>query len=257
VAPSNYAGAWKRATLPVAQVPLKPGIDKEHSQPSDAPDPSYLVSYVDRTGAPTLPDEWDQGQYAQDFVPSDFTDQTPESHEIGVGFLPGVTQQDAQAIGGAARSVDLGALDARDFERPAYQEDGSTHGEIINADLLGASPADLKYDEKGVGVGIDPFARSNRRILHRPTGPAKYDARWFDESMRPRYLHTAQGSAVRTVVPGRQANTPDSGSGVILRPDNWAAPVVRRSAPSWDQSFATDAETPVAAGDFGLGSWGL
>jgi hypothetical protein len=254
---ASYSGAWKRATLPVSQVPLKPGIDREHSHPSDAPDPSYVVSYVDGTGAPTLPDEWTGGQYVQDPVPSEFSDQTPVSHEVGTGFLPGVDVDEAQRIGGWARSQDLGAMDARDYERPAYQEDGSTHGEIISRDLAGASPADLKYDEKGVGVGIDPDARSNRRITRRPTGPAQFDSRWFDPSMRPRYLHVAQGSHVRQQVPGRQANTPDSGSGVILRPDNWAAPVVRRSAAGWDQPFATDAQTPTAPGDFGLGSWGL
>lgn len=253
----QYSGAWKRATLPVSLVPLKPGIDPEHAHPSDAPDPTYALSYVDMTGAPTLPTEWDGGQYVQDYVPSEFTDQTPVSHEIGVGFLPGMDTEEAQRIGGWARSQDLGAPDSRDFERPQYQEDGSAHDEILNRDLNGASPADLKYDEKGVGVGIDPYARTNRRITRRPTGPALYDSRWFDPAMRPRYLHTAQGQSEKPVVPGRQVNTPDSPRNVTLRPDNWAAPIIRRSSAGWDQPYATDAETPVSGADFGLGSWGL
>jgi hypothetical protein len=253
----TYSGAWKRATLPVSKVPLKPGIDPEHSRPSDAPDPSYASSFVDSTGAPMLPDEWAGGQLVQNFVPSQYVDQTPVSHEDGVGFLDGVTQQEAQAIGGHARSIDLGAPDVRDWERPQYQEDGSAHGEIVSTDLHGASPTDLQYDEKGVGVGIDPYARSNRRITRRPTGPAVYDMRWFDEQMRPRYVHTAQGQDAQPQVANRGVNTPDSPRGVILRPDNWANPIMRRSASGWDQSATVD-EQPMTAGDsFGLGSWGL
>lgn len=252
----SYSGAWKRATLPVSQVPLKPGIDPEHSRPSADPDQTYAQSFIDSTGAPLLPDEWASGQYVQDPVPSLFFDATPVDHETGLGFLPGVTPEEAQDLGGWARSQDLGAMDARDFDRPQYQEDGSVHAEIVNRDLQGASPADLKYDEKGVGVGIDPDARSNRRITRRPTGPAIFDMRWYGEQMRPRYSHTASGSRERGAVANRQQNTPPEGAGSILRPDNWAAPVVRRSAPSWDQGFATDEQVP-ASGNFGLGSWGL
>jgi hypothetical protein len=248
----SFAGAWKRATLPQSRLPLKPGVDPEHARPVDAPDPQSQ----DRTGAPPMPVEWSGGQYLQEFVPSGYIDATPVSHETGVGFLPGVDLETAQAVGGRARSEDLGAMDVRDFERPAYQEDGSTHGEIVSPDWHGASPEDLVYDSKGVGVAIDPYARSNRRITHRPVGPALFDARWYGEQMRPRYLHTAQGSKARGPVPGRLVNTPTEGAGTILRPDNWTAPVVRRSAPSWDQGSASDTQVP-ASGDFGLGSWGL
>lgn len=251
----TYSGAWKRTTLPRSSVPLKPGIDPQHARPTDSPDPQS----VDMTGAPLLPDEWSGGQYVQGFVPSMFVDQTPTDHySTGRGFLPGVDLETAQRIGGAARSEDLGAFEARDFDRPAYQETGSGHDEIINTDLRGASPDDLRYEEKGVGVGNDPYARSNRRITRTPTGPAFFDTRWYGEEMRPRYPHTAAGSAPAVgPVAGRQQNTPPEGRGGILRPDNWAAPVLRRASASWDQAFVTDAETPVAPGDFGLGTWGL
>lgn len=249
---ATYAGAWKRATLPVSLVPLKPGIDPQHAKPTDTPDPNN----VDGTGAPLLPEQWSGGQYVQEFVPSTYVDNTPVNHEFGTGMLPGATQEEAQAIGGAVRSVDLGAMDARDYDRPHYQEDGSAHVEILNADLLGASPADLKYDEKGVGIGIDPYARSNRAIRRRPSGPATYDMRWYGEQMRPRYVHTATGSRAYPAVAGRSQNAPPEGAGAILRPDNWAAPIVRRSSDEWGQTFATDAEVPTA-GNFGLGSWGL
>ena len=249
----RYTGAWKRrASMPVAPVPLKPGIDPEHYRPTDEPDPQHL----DLTGAPILPDEWAGGHLIQPFIPSEYVDLTPLSHEEGVGFLPGVDQETAQRVGGRARSEDLGAMDARDFERPLYQEDGSAHAEIVHAPLDGASPQTLQYQEKGVGVGIDPHARSDRRITRRPTGPAVFDMRWFGEEMRPRFVKNAQGSRVRPPVPGRQVNTPTEGSGRILRPDNWAAPIVRRSAPQWDQAATTDEEIPTT-GNFGLGSWGL
>lgn len=252
---TQFAGAWKRATLPISKVPLKPGIDPQHAQPTDPPDPSFF----DYTGAPLLPLEWADGQYEQANVPSAFVDQTPVDHMHGLGFLPGVDLETAQYLGGRARNEDLGNMDARDYERPQYQEDGSTHGVIINGRLEGDSPGDLQYDLKGVGVPLDPYARSNTHITHRPTGPATYDMRWYGEQMRPRYVHTAEGSAPATgPVPNRTHLQPDSGRGAISRPDNWAAPVVRRSAADWGQAFSTAAETPVdSSGDFGLGSWGL
>jgi hypothetical protein len=250
----QYAGAWRRAVLPVSKVPLKPGIDPEHAKPSDTPDPNW----TDGTGAPTLPAEWSGGQYLQGNVASAFVDETPTDHMHGLGFLPGVDLETAQQLGGLARSEDLGNMDARDYERPAYQEDGSTHGVIVNTDLQGASPADLKYDEKGVGVGLDPYARSNTHITHAPTGPATFDMRWYGEEMRPRYQHNAQGSRAAAAVPNRTQLTPDSPRGVILRPDNWAAPIIRRSNPGWDQPWTQDGEAQAATGgDFGLGSWGL
>ena len=249
---TQYAGAWKRATLPDNQLPLKPGIDPEHSKPTDTLDPNA----VDNTGAPQLPYEWSGGQYLQAFVPSEFVDFTPESHEIGVGFLPGVDQETAQYIGGRARNEDLGASDQSGYARPQYQEDGSTHQEIYNTDLHGASPGNLVYAEKGVGVALDPYARTNRRIKEFATGPVEYDMRWYGSEMRPRYLHTGAGSKpARGPVAGRQPNSPPEGAGSILRPDNWAPAIVRRAAPSWDQPFATDAEVPASG--FGLGSWGL
>lgn len=248
----QYSGAWRRAALPVSRVPLKPGPDPEHARPTDTPDPQNY----DLTGAPLLPGEWAGGQYLQGFVPSAYVDLTPVSHEVGVGFLPGVDQDQAAAVGSRARSEDLGAMDARDFERPQYQEDGSAHAVVVNGDLAGTSPGTLRYQEKGVGVDIDPYARSNVGIRRRPTGPAVYDMRWYDESMRPRLSKNAQGSKVRPAVPGRQVNTPPEGAGTILRPDNWAAPIVRRSAPAWDQAAATD-EVMDTTGNFGLGSWGL
>lgn len=251
---ATHSGAWKRTVIPVSRVPGKPGIDPQHAHPSDPPDPTW----TDHTGAPGLPVEWADGQYMQDNVPSMFVDNTPGDHMQGLGFLPGVDQETAAYLGGQARMIDFGAGDVRDFERPAYQETGSTHGVIVNQDLQGASPADLKYDEKGVGVGIDPYARSNTHITHSPTGPATFDSRWYQESMRPRYQHNGQGSAPAVgPVPGRNQGQSDAGRGSILRPDNWAAPVVRRSAPSWDQAFVTDAESPTSPGSFGLGSWGL
>jgi hypothetical protein len=251
----QYSGAWRRTVIPVSKVPLKPGIDPEHARPADTPDPNW----TDGTGAPQLPTEWSSGQYLQDNVPSAYSDQTPVDHTIGLGFLPGVTQAEAAQLGGSARSQDFGASDVRDYKRPNYQEDGSTHGVIVNTDLQGASPADLKYDEKGVGVGLDPYARSNTHITHRPTGPATYDMRWWNEQMRPRYAHNAVGSKVAPAVPNRTQLNPDSGRGTILRPDNWAAPVLRRSNPGWDQPATTDDTTQAyaAGGDFGLGSWGL
>lgn len=249
----SYSGAWKRQTLPDSRVPLKPGIDPEHAHPTDVPDPQHQ----DLTGAPTLPDEWSEGQYLQEFIPSGYVDLTPASHEVGVGMLPGVDLETAQAVGGRARSEDLGAMDARDYDRPQYQEDGSAHAEIVHHDLEGTSPGTLKFQEKGVGVGIDPHARSDRRIVRRPVGPSIFDMRRFDAEHRPRYVKTAQGSKVRGPVPGRQVNTPPEGAGTILRPDNWAAPVVRRSAPQWDQGATTDATVPDTTGNFGLGAWGL
>jgi hypothetical protein len=257
MARDTYAGAWKRATLPRSLVPGKPPIDREHSAPSDAPDPTYVLSYVDTTGAPLLPDEWTGGQYVQEPVGSAFTDQTPVTHDDGRGFLPGVDQPEAQRIGGYARSIDLGAPDVRDWERPRYQGDGSGHVEIRNPDLDGESPATLKYLEKGVGVDIDPYARTNRAIRRRPTGPATYDNRDWTPGMRPKYQPNRHGSIpARGPVANRQNNISPEGAGAILRPDNWAAPVVRRVAASWDQAFVTDG-TPAPAGDFGLGSWGL
>lgn len=248
----TYRGAWARATLPQSRVPLKPPIDPEHSRPTDGPDPQSH----DMTGAPNLPVEWSQGQYLQDFVPADYVDMTPADHVHGVGFLPGVTREEAADIGTRARSEDLGNMDRDEF-RPQYQEDGSAHGVIVNSPLSGASPGDLQYDEKGVGVALDPYARSNTHITHRPVGPAVFDMRWYGEQMRPRVVHNAQGSKVRGPVPNRLVNTPDSGAGTILRPDNWANTVVRRSAPQWDQSSAVDTTTQTGPADFGLGSWGL
>lgn len=250
----QFSGAWRRNTLPASRMPLKPGIDPEHARPTDAADPQSR----DMTGAPLLPDEWALGQYVQGFVPSEYVDLTPTSHEVGVGMLPGVDIETAQAAGGRARSEDLGAMDARDFERPRYQEDGSAHAELVGHDLEGTSPGTLRYQESGVGVGIDPYARTSRRIHRRPTGPAVFDMRMFGPEMRPRYVQTAKGSRVRGPVPDRQVNTPPEGAGVILRPDNWAAPVVRRSAPRWDQSVTTDQTLPAGPDDdFGLGRWGL
>jgi hypothetical protein len=258
---SNYGGAWRRATLPRSLVPGKPDIDREHSHPSPNLDPTAAhQDYVDTTGAPGLPVEWDQGQYAQDPVASAFFDHTPVSHEDGLGFLPGVDQPSAQAAGGAARSVDLGAPDVRDYDRPRYQGDGSSHVEQLNVDLDGESPATLRYQFKGVGVDIDEFARTNRAIRRRPTGPPTYDMRWYDESMRPKYAPAAHGSRVRPAVAGRLENTPPEGAGTILRPDNWATPVARRLGPNWDTGLVTDgSESPSfgSADNFGLGSWGL
>lgn len=249
---SSYSGAWRRQTLPAARVARHPEIHPEHATPVDVPDPTI----ADLTGAPQLPTEWSEGQYEQLPVGSLFVDQTPVSHDAPIGALPGVDLETAQALAGAARSVDLGAFDQRKWERPRYQETGSGHTEIVSGDNQGDSPETLRYQEKGVGVGIDPDARSNRGIRRQATGPAVIDMHWYGSEMRPRYAQTAQGSTVRPAVPGRQNNTPLEGAGTILRPDNWAAPVVRRSAPQWDQAHAEDTQAAGPA-DFGLGSWGL
>ena len=249
---ASYSGAWKRSTLPISKVPLKPGLDPEHAAPVDEPEPTWQ----DQTGAPQLPTEWSGVTYEQLPAPSAYVDRTPVSHEVGVGMLPGVDQETAQFVGGRARSVDLGAADARDFERPSYQEDGSTHTDVVSRPLDGTSPQTLLYQEKGVGVSIDPDARSNRSIRRRPTGPAQYDSRWYADQMRPRYQKQAKGSAPASApVAGRSVFNSPEAKNVIMRPDNWADPIIRRSPSDWDQPAETDQQ--VGGADFGLGRYGL
>lgn len=247
---AGFTGAWRRRTRPSGDPPLWPGLDPEHANPVDPPDPTM----GDLTGAPGMPLEWAEGQYAQDPVASMFNDQTPVSHEAVVGDLPGVDTREAQAIGGAARSIDQGAFDQRKYSRPMYQETGSTHADVYNHDLRGDSPETLLYDRAGVGQPHDPDARSNRWSRHFPTGPARFDMRWFDASMRPRYQRNAVGSREREAVPNRTQYVSPYGAGTILRPDNWAVPIVRRTAQAPD--YATDA-VEGAQTDFGLGRWGL
>lgn len=245
-------GGWKRRAVRGAQDPPRhPGIDPEHASPVDAPDPTM----GDLTGAPGLPAEWAGGQYLQGPVASEYVDLTPVDHMHGLGALPGVSLEDAQARAGRVRSEDWGADDQRSFERPRYQEHGRRHTEMVSQGLGGASPETLRYQVEGVESPIDPHARHNRRVArwHEP-GPV--DMHWYGPEKRPRYLKTATGSRERDAVPARTQHVSPFGAGRIERPDNWAPAVVRRSPRDWSESSAVDA-APQPGADFGLGSWGL
>lgn len=258
---SKYA--WAKASAPMPSVPLVPGPDPEHLNPTSNPDlAAGQQLWVASTPAPTLPDSLTAEPFGTPIGGGGPIDRTPEDPGFGVGVGPGLTTLESQDVRGTLMSQDMGAVAARQYQA-LTDRDGTYHVDIIpDTPGDGASPATLVYKQTGVGQPIDPFARLGKRIKR--YWDRVIDMHRYEVHPRPMYQVYASTVATRPAVAnGNQLTSPFAafipGGGT---PDSFVAPQDRRVPGDWAAPIVTDGSGQPLSGsgslaDYGLSAWGL
>lgn len=261
----TYSGAWKRAVVGRPPVRLKPDADPRHAgtDSHDAADPGAGVAYWQAdTIVPAIPPEWMGDQYVQMPTMQHLAfDATPRDHAEGGGAGWGQSTLAAQDIRTDDHARDFGAVEAREYNPQATRE--GTHTVVILDDdqNAGNSPGypQTRYD-RGVGVASDPYARVGRRTfrwrdrvidMHRwdPEGRASAARFAYSAPAQPAMTNGNQYvSASPTLARFGQAG--------VGTPDQFVAPVQRRSPREWGESVTTDGASNLGE-SYGLTSWGL
>lgn len=269
---SSYA--WSKPSEPTPAVPLVPGVDPEHLNPTpnlDYDDQQWKSSvnapvfadgiYVDPAAGGGMP----SGYGPVDMTPGQTVNTLgeygvpPERSQHGVGVGPGITQGEASEIRGRLQSEDLGAVAAHQYHplTDRFDGDGPHVALIDDTPGDGDSPATLQYQRTGVGQPNDPYARTGKRTSR--WWDRVWDMHWFDVEMRPmtvKNAYTAQ--AQPAVVGGTQLDSPyptsATGYATFQSPDNFVNPQLRRSPDQWGQPLTSDGVS-VAAEQ--ISSWGL
>jgi hypothetical protein len=241
-----------------------PGIDQEHSRPTDNPefvntDPIWQST----VNAPILPEELypGAGYPPANFAPGGPVDHTPWDHNFGMGVGAGLSLMEVQELRGYWHAVDMGTVEAESWVPEINTEDQYKRYEADDMIGQGNSPADLEKHILGVGAPNDPDARLGKR-------QKRYSDRYIDRHMWdahptpviPRY---SRGVPERVANPdGTQIDTPYGNSLTtnVNSPDRFLQQQIRRAPEKPGQAWANDGTAPNVVGSvdqYGLTSWGL
>jgi hypothetical protein len=249
---------WQRYSQPTPVVPLKPGIDPQHQDPSADPNIAMgmAAAWESTVVSPVLPDGV-MGEVPGTPVggggPADLSISDPD---YGPGAGPGISQTEASALRGKYNTRDDGSFESRSY-MPLTDRDGSWNLTEIpdNTDGTQDSPDTNLIKRSGVGTPNDPYARSGKRFKR--FVDRVIDMHWWTPDYRPMYSR----------VPTRAQDVPAvAGNGLVpVSPfardtlsvggtqDQFVAPQERRSPQPWDNPLTTQG-FPT---DVGITSWGL
>jgi hypothetical protein len=254
---SRYSGAWAKQSTSTLAVPLKPGIDPEHLDPSLHVEEGREPWTDGGKGAPTLPD--DLTPYGVDVtLPSGYgpIDGTPNDPSLGVGVGHGQTTEEAQQVRTALMEADYGAVAAHAWNTQVMR-DGAPHAQFMPNDDDSQTSA-MTGNLRVTGVSVDPQARRGRGRIKR-WYDRYIDRHMWDVQNRPMYGRQAYTAQVQPESPDAAPYsspfpTVVTAAGLNAK-QTFVNPQLRRSPDPWDQPLTTDGITP--AGSYGLGSWGL
>lgn len=246
----NSFGWGQVKATPVPVVPLKPGPDPEHLNPTpnlryDDMNPLWRDS---SGGVPTLPYSYtsDDG-VAVIIAPGGPVNREPEGGQYGVSTGPGLTTGEAMEIREAWGNTDLGAVAALNYVAMTDRDGTPQHALIDDIPGEGTSPETLAYKITGVGGTNDPYARTGKRLQR--TWARRWDMHWYDVETRPATLKNAKTAQAQPAVANpTQYDSPYSTAATAwgtFQPEVFVAPQERRVPQPWDQAITSDGSAMV------------
>jgi hypothetical protein len=263
----SITGGW---ALRVKQPPafaLQEQPDPEHMTPTDNPEYVHTTpQWQATTHMPGLPDELLASPNPELAIGIGPVDQTPESHDYGVGVGPGLTTLESQDKMLPWHSDDQWGHVAAESWVHATDRDGSWNlAEILDERTPGDSPETVRLKAQGVGEAAnDPEAQTRR-------APSRYK-RWVDRYIDMHRYDSVPGPVKPQYAVPNPPRGPHTEADQLVPPygnsvaflagpqDRFVGQNVRRAPDDWAANLATDGSGSDVTGSidsYGLPSWGL